>query len=84
VTTRLIDMRLVHPQQDNSRVCSKCGERVGLYPSSQRRLRDSPGLRIICFVCAAYEAKPSDEITTAGSVEDIVQEARDSRALGEA
>lgn len=52
VSMRVVDMREVHPQQDNSHKCGQCGQRVGLYPSSQRMLRRFPGLKIKCGRCA--------------------------------
>jgi hypothetical protein len=51
IVMRLADMHRVHPQQDNSRVCLKCGERVGIYPSGQAALRHNPSLDIICSHC---------------------------------
>ena len=56
VAMRLKDMFSVHPRQDNSRFCSKCGERVGLYPSGQNALRNNPSMPIICAVCAEAQA----------------------------
>jgi hypothetical protein len=52
VAMRLADMHKVHPQQDNSRVCSSCGAPVGVYPSGQGVLKRFPQLKIICNVCA--------------------------------
>lgn len=69
VVMRLKDMWKVHPDQDSSRVCSKCGEPVGIYPTGQRSLRNFPEMAIICHVCAsgvkgakAFPAAPWDEI----------------------
>ena len=69
VVMRLKDMRKVHPEQDNSHVCSQCGETVGVYPSGQRSLRNFPEMAIICHVCAsgvkgakAFPAAPWDDI----------------------
>jgi hypothetical protein len=69
VVMRLKDMGRVHPDQDNSRLCSQCGEPVGVYPSGQAALRDRPDMRIVCHVCAhggqgakSYPAAPWDEI----------------------
>jgi hypothetical protein len=77
---RLADMHKVHPQQDNTRVCSGCGETVGIYPSGQRALRDTPGLRIVCNVCAwnlppATVSKPAP-----GALEEIGQSVPKGRA----
>lgn len=52
VCMRVVDMHEVHPQQDNSHTCGECGQRVGLYPSSQRMLRRRRGLQIKCVRCA--------------------------------
>jgi hypothetical protein len=52
VAMRLADMHLVHPDQDDSRVCSKCGETVGVYPSGQAVLARRPDATITCQVCA--------------------------------
>jgi hypothetical protein len=48
---RLADMERVHPDQDNSRVCGQCGERVGIYPSGQEVLRRVPTATIVCERC---------------------------------
>ena len=53
VVMRLANMEMVHPAQDNSRVCAVCNEQVGIYPSGQAILRDNPGTRIVCEVCIA-------------------------------
>ena len=52
VCMRLGDMHLVHPNQDNSRVCSKCGVQVGVYPSGQAVLARHPHTVITCQICA--------------------------------
>jgi hypothetical protein len=52
VVMRLADMLLVHPQQDNSRVCSRCGDQVGIYPSGQDILARHPDTIITCSACA--------------------------------
>jgi hypothetical protein len=88
VCTRLVDMVRVHPHQDNSKVCSRCGERVGIYPSSQKALRNNPGITIMCAVCAMadYEKQPFGETTVepAARWDEIVQESRDSQDVGKA
>ena len=73
---RLKDMWKVHPNQDSSRVCSKCGEAVGIYPSGQRVLQENPQAKIICAPCA--KPQPSDESYPAGSLDEIRREMRDS------
>ena len=51
IVMRLVEMRRVHPKQDNSRVCATCGEQVGIYPSGQDMLRRDPTVRVICSHC---------------------------------
>lgn len=52
---RLADMHRVHPQQDDSRVCSQCQHPVGIYPSGQAALKRDPELLIVCSVCSEKE-----------------------------
>ena len=42
LVARLCDMHRVRPA-DNSRVCERCGFRVGIYPSGQDMLEEHPG-----------------------------------------
>jgi hypothetical protein len=77
VTMRLKDMWKVHPDQDNSRVCSKCGQPVGVYPSGQRVLQENPQAKIICNVCVDH--KPGDENYPAGPISDIMREISESQ-----
>lgn len=58
IVMRLANMHRVHPRQDNSRVCAKCGHQVGIYPSGQAALRHQPDLTITCDVC--YKAGVAD------------------------
>jgi hypothetical protein len=51
IVMRLADMQVVHPRQDNNRVCAVCGHKVGIYPSGQKVLRADPATEIICQVC---------------------------------
>jgi hypothetical protein len=86
---RLVDMHRIHPSQDNSHVCSKCGERVGIYPTGQRVLKHNKGVKIICVVCAMkdYDEKPEErptEVRPAGRWDEIAQESRDSKDVGKA
>lgn len=77
VVMRLADMRRGHPAQDNTHVCSRCKEPVGIYPSGQHALRQQPELPIICNVCV--DMKPGDiQRPTARSYEEFVKEHRDS------
>lgn len=78
VCTRLMSMRRMHPAQDNSHACSRCGERVGVYPSGMRALQANPGMEIICMPCAMAEMKPADIIRPAGPIGEIIKEGRDS------
>jgi hypothetical protein len=58
IAMRLAEMQRVHPQQDNSHVCSKCFAQVGIYPSGQRVMRTHPDVRIICSHCTeTYDYK---------------------------
>lgn len=85
VVMRLVDMHRVHPLQDNSHVCSKCGERVGIYPSGQKALRGNPAMLIICAVCTEKEADVRGDVAEpAAPISEILQEIRDSRDVGKA
>jgi hypothetical protein len=84
VCMRVVDMRRIHPYQDNSRFCSRCGERVGLYPSSQNAVRDNPGIKIICAHCADRDGDEADEVLPAAPLDEIVQEMRDSKDVSKA
>jgi hypothetical protein len=77
ITMRLIDMRRTHPSQDNSRVCSRCFHRVGIYPTGQRALRRRGDLGILCSRC--WQPGEAEEHRAAGSMDEIMQEMRDSR-----
>jgi hypothetical protein len=82
VTMRLEDMARMHPAQDDTHVCSTCGQRVGIYPSGQRALRQWPKMRVICQVCAC--ARPAELIDNmpAADFDTIMQERRESRDVG--
>jgi hypothetical protein len=82
VTMRLVDMHRYHPAQDNSKVCSACGERVGIYPSGQEALRKHPGMKIICTHCLGR--RPGDVAVLAAPIEDIARESRESKDVGKA
>jgi hypothetical protein len=51
VVMRLGNMQRVHPGQDNSRTCARCGERVGIYPSGQQVIAAHPEFEIVCEIC---------------------------------
>lgn len=75
VVMRLEDMWRRHPRQDNSRVCSKCGEKVGIYPSGQSALKADPTLAIVCNVCS----EPRGDDIPAAPIEDIIREIEESK-----
>jgi hypothetical protein len=81
VTMRLVDMRRMHPSQDNTRVCSQCRRYVGIYPTGQRALLRRPDLRIMCNRCLPPPAPPLYDVRSlpAGPMDEIIQEMRDSR-----
>jgi hypothetical protein len=81
VCNRLTDMFKVHPQQDNTHKCSKCETRVGIYPSGQKALTRWPNMAIVCVPCAVADSKPDDKNLPAGTVEEILQEARESKPM---
>lgn len=70
---RLKDMRRVHPQQDNSRRCSRCQHRVGIYPSGQAVLEQDPTIEIICQVCAAEGPAPDIIVNAPGALDEPAQ-----------
>lgn len=79
VANRLADMLVCHPAQDNSRVCSRCGERVGIYPSGQKALRAHPTAVILCHQCAVETHDGFAVPIPAGPWDEILQEMRDSK-----
>jgi hypothetical protein len=78
IVMRLANMYQTHPGADLTKVCSKCGQRVGIYPSGLRQLRAHPGLPIICVICASREAPAEVELHPAGTPGEILQEMRES------
>ena len=70
---RLADMHRIHPNQDNSHVCSRCGHIVGIYPSGQDMIKIHPEVRIVCSVCADVSIDLHDPTP------QIIQEMRDSK-----
>ena len=77
IAMRLKDMWKLHPDQDNSRVCSKCGEGVGIYPSGQNALARAPSMRIVCAICA--NPQPGDENYPAAPWDEIAREIKQSQ-----
>lgn len=85
VAMRLVDMARVHPAQDNSRLCSRCGEKVGIYPSGQRALKTYPLIVIECVPCAFAGRRAGDiDLPAAGTLDEIRQEIRESREVPKA
>lgn len=82
VAMRLSDMTRMHPRQDDSKACSKCGCQVGLYPSGQKVLTHNPKMRIICNVC--IQGEPPAVNMSAAPLDEIIQESRDSLDVGKA
>lgn len=62
---RLKDMHRVHPRQDDSKVCARCGHRVGIYPSGQQVLKQDPSVEIVCSVCMEQDSRRPDVIMPA-------------------
>jgi hypothetical protein len=85
VAMRLADMNRMHPRQDDSKACSRCGARVGIYPSGQSALKHNPRMPILCQVCAMRE--PPEAVVAraaASSWDELAQESRDSFDVGKA
>jgi ribosomal protein L40E len=80
IVMRLTQMHRIHPNQDESRICSQCGARVGIYPSGQAALKEHPNIKIICLECAnmMHNLENPPLAIAAASIEDIAQEMRDS------
>ena len=51
IAMRLADMVRVHPHQVRG-WCSRCGEEVGIYPSGQKAMKQSPDIKVVCQVCS--------------------------------
>jgi hypothetical protein len=67
---RLEDMSRRHPNQDNSKVCSLCGHKVGIYPSGQAILKDYPKFRIVCHVCVVKLPRPNVQAFAPGALQE--------------
>lgn len=74
---RTRDTWRVHPDQDDSHVCSKCGEPVSIYPSGMKALKANPGLPIICVGCIVNE--PAGKLQPARPWSEIQRELRESK-----
>ena len=72
---RLADMGRIHPQQDNTRFCSKCNERVGVYPTGQAWMKKNPRTKLICSVCVDknYDGR------TVAPMSEMMRERRETR-----
>lgn len=78
VVMRLADMHKGHPAQDNTRFCSICSERVGVYPSGQKALKHNPDMKIVCHVCIEAAHDPAALSVAAAPFEEILEETRQS------
>lgn len=79
IVMRLADMLRGRPAQDNSRLCSFCGEPVGISPFGQKALREYPKAEIMCIVCAEKPVAVKRDINRlAAPFAEIAQEVRDS------
>lgn len=55
ICMRLAQMVRRHPAQDNSKRCSRCRQRVGIYPSGCAALKADPTIAILCNICFENE-----------------------------
>jgi hypothetical protein len=71
---RYEDMGRIHPNQDNSKKCSKCGHQVGIYPTGQGLLKKKPKTIIVCSHCVGsdYDGR------TVAPIADMMRESRES------
>jgi DNA-directed RNA polymerase subunit RPC12/RpoP len=76
IVVRVDHMWRAHPQTDFTRVCARCGERVGIYPSGQQFIRDHLDTEIVCDVCVLRIAQ--DEILITEPLPGVVREACES------
>ena len=51
IVMRLADMTKFHPDQITAK-CHGCGHDVAVYPSGQKAMRQYPGIKLMCQVCA--------------------------------
>jgi hypothetical protein len=77
IVMRLIDMHRMHPQQINNHVCSKCKQKVGIYPSGQKILKKQPDLEIVCSRCVDISEKILSQ-PAAASFHEVIEESRAS------
>jgi hypothetical protein len=76
IVMRHDDMPRVHPNQDNTRTCSVCKARVGIYPSGQAALKRDPTLKIICTVCDALRPHPGPTALAPGALHEPFESVR--------
>ena len=69
IVMRLTDMYRVHPEMV-SRICSRCTETCGVYPSGQRVLAKNPNAKIVCNRC---HPDPLGAALAPGAVEEPLQ-----------
>jgi nitrate/TMAO reductase-like tetraheme cytochrome c subunit len=67
----LQDMHNVHPQQDNSQFCDRCHERVGIYPSGQKAIKEY-GRENVEVVCSRCEM-PDMSTPAPGALEEVAE-----------
>ena len=79
---RLADMARMHPAQDDTQVCSKCGHAVGIYPSGQAALRKWPGMRVICVQCATDRPSETIDNVLSADFDTLMREHRESQDVG--
>jgi hypothetical protein len=53
---RAADMHRAHPQTDWSYCCARCGQPVGVAPSSMLMMRKYAEIELVCQVCDPGEA----------------------------
>jgi ribosomal protein L33 len=72
---RLADMGRIHPQQDNTKFCSNCNERVGIYPTGQAWIKKNPKTKLICSICVDknYSGR------TVAPMSEMARESRETR-----
>jgi hypothetical protein len=77
---RLSEMTRHHPAQIE-RVCSECGEIVGIYPSGQNVLKHNPNTKIICSKCITVPSSNFNETILnypAAPLDEIIKESKES------
>lgn len=78
ICNRLADMTKMHPEQI-VRLCHKCNQQVGVYPSGQRALKLFPRMKITCVTCIEMTPRELvEDAFPAGSADEIIQETRES------